>query len=519
MDRPMRRAKRVLVVGLDGANWDLLSRLATDGLMPHLAELQRKSRWGALESTIPPITPTAWSALSTGMNPGKTGLYSFYVPKDSIVNFRATTSLDVRQETLPELLERHGYKVHVINLPTFSYPKKIKGTVLGDILCPPEYSVQPKSLLEKDVYARYRSFPNMSLKHDLRAYIEDIRKVERARFDCARDLFSTDWDFLFVMFSGVDWVQHEIYSDLLNGARTKATSAGLAFYNDLDSYLGWFTSKLTPDDYLIIASDHGFRRSIGSFNINVWLQSIGLLHTRARSTSGLDLSRSWGLRIPDAVLRAATRHRTLWRIGVNVWRSVEGRSGFAGRLKVDSASTLAFSQDTSWGIRLNSKRRFKEGILDEAGEQEAMTKIKSGLDKLAGAGIIKGYAPVGEVYSGPYVSEGPDLILFELKRGFNALGTSVIGNLPGNGHSMDGIFLLHGAGVKPNQGERASIYDIFPTVLTLFGVGVPTECDGTSLVEGQEGSEASMTERSGAKSLTPREEEQIEARLKSLGYI
>jgi predicted AlkP superfamily phosphohydrolase/phosphomutase len=105
--------------------------------MPHLGELQKTSMWGVLKSTVPAVTPPAWAALSTGKHPGKTGVYAFYVPTDSIDHFRHMTSLDVHSETLPEMLEKAGLAVHVINLPTFSYPAKIEGTVLGDVLTPP----------------------------------------------------------------------------------------------------------------------------------------------------------------------------------------------------------------------------------------------------------------------------------------------------------------------------------------------------------------------------------------------
>jgi len=51
---------RVLCLGLDGADYDLVRELLAQGRLPTLARLSREGTFGALRSTIPAFTPTAW---------------------------------------------------------------------------------------------------------------------------------------------------------------------------------------------------------------------------------------------------------------------------------------------------------------------------------------------------------------------------------------------------------------------------------------------------------------------------
>ena len=66
-----------LILGLDGATWDVIKPLAEEGKLPTLKKLMEEGVWGNLESTIPPVTGPAWVSFATGRNPGKTGVFDF----------------------------------------------------------------------------------------------------------------------------------------------------------------------------------------------------------------------------------------------------------------------------------------------------------------------------------------------------------------------------------------------------------------------------------------------------------
>ena len=68
---------RVLCLGLDGADYDLVRRLLEGDRLPTLARLARDGAFGPLRSTVPAVTPTAWSSFLTGLNPAGHGIFNF----------------------------------------------------------------------------------------------------------------------------------------------------------------------------------------------------------------------------------------------------------------------------------------------------------------------------------------------------------------------------------------------------------------------------------------------------------
>jgi predicted AlkP superfamily phosphohydrolase/phosphomutase len=66
-----RNSEKVLVIGLDGATFDLMKPWAAEGYLPTLAGLMEEGAHAPLRSVMQPISPQAWSSFLTGKNPGK----------------------------------------------------------------------------------------------------------------------------------------------------------------------------------------------------------------------------------------------------------------------------------------------------------------------------------------------------------------------------------------------------------------------------------------------------------------
>src|SRR5262245_59270527 len=69
--------RKVLVFGMDGADWSILGPLIDGGKCPTLARVMRQGVHGPLQSTIHPHSPTAWASFVTGANPGMHGIFDF----------------------------------------------------------------------------------------------------------------------------------------------------------------------------------------------------------------------------------------------------------------------------------------------------------------------------------------------------------------------------------------------------------------------------------------------------------
>ena len=68
---------RVLCLGMDGADPELVGQLLDEGRLPTLAGIVRDGAYGRLRSTLPAATPTAWSTFVTGLNPARHGIFNF----------------------------------------------------------------------------------------------------------------------------------------------------------------------------------------------------------------------------------------------------------------------------------------------------------------------------------------------------------------------------------------------------------------------------------------------------------
>ena len=69
--------QKVLLLGIDGMDPQILKRLIAEGRMPTFARLVEQGRFRELQTTLPPQSPVAWSSFITGSNPGKHGIYDF----------------------------------------------------------------------------------------------------------------------------------------------------------------------------------------------------------------------------------------------------------------------------------------------------------------------------------------------------------------------------------------------------------------------------------------------------------
>ena len=69
--------RRVLVLGLDGLDHGIVTRMLAAGQLPHLARLARQGGFARLETSVPPQSPTAWSNFITGQRAGHHGIFDF----------------------------------------------------------------------------------------------------------------------------------------------------------------------------------------------------------------------------------------------------------------------------------------------------------------------------------------------------------------------------------------------------------------------------------------------------------
>jgi predicted AlkP superfamily phosphohydrolase/phosphomutase len=216
-------------------------------------------------------------------------------------------------------------------------------------------------------------------------------------------------------------------------------------------------ARLDDKSVLIVMSDHGFTPFRRGVNINTWLLENGYLALKdGKTTSG-----EW----------------------------------FAD---VDWSRTRAYCLGLT-GIFINRTGREGQGIVEEGAElrllkRQLVTRLTGLADADTGQLAIREVQDSAVMFSGPYLDNGPDLLL-----GFNAgyriswecasgkVTASVFENNTkrwSGDHCVDpklvpGIFFCN----RATNGHAPDIRDVAPTVLRLFGVAVPAYMEGKPLLE------------------------------------
>src|SRR5437870_7617675 len=69
--------QKVIVLGFDGVDARYTERWMNEGKLPNLAKLRASGTFRPLRPTLPAQTPVSWSTFSTGIDPGRTGIFDF----------------------------------------------------------------------------------------------------------------------------------------------------------------------------------------------------------------------------------------------------------------------------------------------------------------------------------------------------------------------------------------------------------------------------------------------------------
>jgi len=161
-NRALKRAKarRVVVLGLDGLEPTLAERFMDEGVLPNLAALRERGCYGRLGTTCPPLSPVAWSSFATGTNPGKHNIFDFiarnplnYHPRQSSVSVReGSRKLRLGRLVLPlsrpriiglrkskpfwNVLGEQGIFSAVLRVPITFPPDRFRGVQLSAMCVP-----------------------------------------------------------------------------------------------------------------------------------------------------------------------------------------------------------------------------------------------------------------------------------------------------------------------------------------------------------------------------------------------
>lgn len=547
--------QNVIIIGLDGATFDIIDPMIEQQQLPHIARLLRNGTRGRLLSTIPYATIPAWPSFMTGKNPGKHGVFDFFSLEGG--QRRLSNSRDIGAQTLCQVLSTDGKRSIVMNVPGTYPPARINGVVVSGMLTPANAECtsppEAKGFLD-EVTGGYRINCRSHLLGD--DLISDVYEVtEKHKTGFLALLNREDWDVALVLFRATDVIAHHFWhrQDVIRQC-----------YSYVDSFVGEITSAC-PEATFFLISDHGLQGQRWDFHINKWLIDQGYMSikkgyttemSRWQAIGGLD-SRAG---LAEGYLRPSKTLRFLVRVGVTGrtlrnfmpapwWNALKRWVPPSLRGHFPASKDIAFEVDwertqvSAYQLYATESKAIKivnvgpssrERILSElVGKLEALRDPETGLP------IVRRAYRREELYVGPYLDRAPDIVLdlhdgYNLTNAFFADDRVTPRDQVRGCHHREGIFVACGHGIERGKEleSHPSLLDVMPTVLHCVSSAVPDDCDGRVLLEiFQPESEPRRRELQREKiewkqpagdeyaAYGEAEQAEIEERLRSLGYL
>lgn len=126
--------RRVLLIGWDGADWEMLEPLARKGMMPNLRRLMAEGSWGELASITPLLSPLIWTTMATGAGPDEHGILDFVEVDPGSGAKVPVTGRQRRVPALWNIASAAGLSVNVSGWWASWPAEPVKGVLVSDRL-------------------------------------------------------------------------------------------------------------------------------------------------------------------------------------------------------------------------------------------------------------------------------------------------------------------------------------------------------------------------------------------------
>ncbi|MCK6578525.1 MAG: alkaline phosphatase family protein [Anaerolineae bacterium] len=458
-----RRARRVLVIGLDCASPELIfDHLRGD--LPTLQRLMTDGVWGRLRSSIPCITVPAWASMMSSRDPGVLGCYGFRNRRDySYDGMTTADSSIIRVPRIWDILSAAGKQSVVVGAPQ-TYPvRPLLGHLVSDFMTPgTETTFTFPPLLKGEVLnvaPDYRFDVREFRTPDKANLLHAIQEMTARQTTVVRHLMrSKPWDFFMYMNIGTDRMHHGFWrfhdpQHRLHEPTSPFRNVIRDYYRSMDALISDLLALAGEETIVLVVSDHGVKRMDGGICVNEWLWRNGWLALRTPPPDGQIA------RIEDC--KIDWEHTRAWASG-----------GYYGR------------------IFLNVRGREPAGVIPTEHYEMTRDLLSAALRAIPGP---DGEALSTSVFKPQAIYQqvnniAPDLIVY-----FGDLHWRAVGSM-GHGrhftfendtgpddanHAEDGMFILYDplyAGGGPVADHQ--LMDIGPTLLDKFGLPIPAEMQG-----------------------------------------
>jgi Flp pilus assembly protein TadD/arylsulfatase A-like enzyme len=124
----------LLIIGLDGADWEIMDPMLEAGKLPNIKRLIDDGTRAKLLSISPLLSPVVWTTVATGVEPSRHGILDFLVEDPATSAKQPVTSAQRLVPTVWELLSRKGLQVGVVGWWASWPADPVRGYIVSDRL-------------------------------------------------------------------------------------------------------------------------------------------------------------------------------------------------------------------------------------------------------------------------------------------------------------------------------------------------------------------------------------------------
>jgi predicted AlkP superfamily phosphohydrolase/phosphomutase len=291
---------KVVLIGLDGATWQLLDHFSEEGLLPNIDRMRAAGATTNLVTHGRRLSPAVWTGMATGWSHAKHGISNWMLPDPSTGQSRTIRSSDRRKPAIWQILPEFGRTTVAINWLA-SYPaERTQGVIVSRIVDLDEHTVYPPELLP-EVAAVVDSIDTASGDEDWSvAQVNTVFGLARHFLEKGQpDLTllyvrSTDrahhryWAAYEPQYFGEEWGVTDEYvregNDLLR-----------RLWSNVDQKIGELENATEAGTSILIVSDHGFKPRttvMGYLRRNDLMEGLGYVTWMDGEPGTVDYSRT-----------------------------------------------------------------------------------------------------------------------------------------------------------------------------------------------------------------------------------
>jgi predicted AlkP superfamily phosphohydrolase/phosphomutase/tetratricopeptide (TPR) repeat protein len=310
-------AQKLLLVGWDAADWQLMHPLIDSGRMPHLKRLVERGTIGNLQTLQPVLSPILWTSIATGKRGYLHGVHGFVEPTPDGTALRPTASSTRQCKALWNILAQSDKRCQALGWYASHPAENINGVCVSQLFhvapasaTPDNWPPQPNAVFPPELaqdLAELRFHPAEVTASMLLQFVPQAAQLDQRDPEVQRLLRALawrlaecislhslttalmeeqPWDFCTAYYDTIDRIGHDFmvfHPPRMDNVRPDLYEPfkGVvnAMYEFHDQMLGRLVELAGPEAHIMIVSDHGFQngasRPVGAVDPSQWHRNFG----------------------------------------------------------------------------------------------------------------------------------------------------------------------------------------------------------------------------------------------------